>query len=69
VSAALLRRANPDLHHLRSDERGWALVEIDARHAACTFRTTAFPVLAADAPLAPQARFVVEAGRPGVQTG
>jgi alkaline phosphatase D len=67
VSAALLRRANPDLHHLRSDERGWALVEIGAKHAACSFRTTAFPVLSADAPLGLQARFAVEAGRPGVQ--
>jgi alkaline phosphatase D len=69
VSAALLRRTNPDLHHLRSDERGWTLVEVDTSHASCTFRTTAFPVLGADAPLGVQARFAVEAGRPGVQAG
>ena len=68
ASMALIRSSNPDMQHGRSDERGYALVEVTPAAASCEFRATAFPVLA-DARLHTQARFVVEAGRAGVQRG
>jgi alkaline phosphatase D len=62
---ALVRAGNPDLLHARSDERGYALIELNATGASCDFRATPFP---ADtrARLTTQARFVVEAGKAGV---
>lgn len=66
--AMLVRRSNPDTLHLRSDERGYALLDIGPREMACTFRATASPVRA-DARLHTQARFVVDARRPGPQPG
>ena len=60
----MMRRANPDLLHGRSDERGYALIQLTPAHASCEFRATPFPVAAADS-LRTQARFVVENGRPG----
>ncbi|GIX24654.1 MAG: alkaline phosphatase [Caldimonas sp.] len=62
----LVRSSNPDLQHARSDERGYVLLSLDARHARAEFRATAHPVLA-DARLATQAVYVVAAGRAGVQ--
>jgi alkaline phosphatase D len=66
AQSMLVRRGNPDTLHLRSDERGYALLELDARQLTCTFRTTASPVRP-DAVLHTQARFVVDARRPGPQ--
>jgi alkaline phosphatase D len=60
----MMRRASPDVLHGRSDERGYALIELTPSLASCEFRATAFPVAAADN-LRTQARFVVQAGRPG----
>ncbi|WP_298835158.1 alkaline phosphatase D family protein [uncultured Piscinibacter sp.] len=62
---SLIRASNPDLLHARSDERGYALLEITPEAALCDFRATPFPAQA-DARLHSQARFVVEAGQPGV---
>ena len=64
----LMRASNPDMVHARSDERGYALIEITAQTAVCEFRGTPFPARG-DARLNTQARFAVEAGRPGVVTG
>ena len=61
-----MRRHNPDVAHARGDERGWALIEVTPEATQCEFRATAHPALA-DAVFAAQARFAVEAGRPGVQ--
>ncbi len=65
---ALMRSSNPDMVHARSDERGYALIEITPQSATCEFRGTPFPAHA-DARLGTQARFAVEPGRPGVVTG
>jgi alkaline phosphatase D len=62
----LVRSSNPDLLHARSDERGYVLLSLDARHARATFRATRFPV-AADARLYTQASHVVLDGEAGVQ--
>jgi alkaline phosphatase D len=62
---AAIRASNPDLLHARSDERGYAWIEITPQEAQCDFRATAHPVQPGAA-LHSQARFVVEAGRPGV---
>lgn len=64
---ALMRASNPDLLHARSDERGYALIEITPLQTRCEFRGTAFPAQA-DARLSAQAIFTVEAGRPGMAT-
>ena len=62
---ALVRASNPDIVHARSDERGYALIELSAQAATCDFRATPFPA-DARARLTTQARFAVEAGRAGV---
>jgi alkaline phosphatase D len=61
-----IQRGNPDVLHSRSDERGYALLDIRPDHMQCTFRATAHPVLA-QASLYNQARYVVTAGIPGPQ--
>lgn len=58
------RTTNPDLLHLRSDERGYAWLEITPGQMRCDFRTTPHPALR-DAALHTQASFVVDAGVPG----
>jgi len=68
LATLLMQRDNPDLLHMRSDERGYALVEITPEAARCDFRATPFPAQA-DAPLVSQARVVVEAGQAGVKYG
>jgi alkaline phosphatase D len=62
---AWMRRSNPDVRHARSDERGYALIDIDARRVQCEFRATAHPVRA-DSVFHTQARFEVRRGVPGV---
>ncbi len=61
---AWLRRSNPDLLHARSDQRGYALLDIDASRVRCDFRATAHPVRA-DSVFRTQASFVVDRGVPG----
>ena len=63
---ATMLAAHPDIEHARGDERGYALIEIDRRQARCDFRATASPALDTSR-LSTQARFVVDAGRPGVR--
>jgi alkaline phosphatase D len=64
----LMRSSNPDLLHARSDERGYALLEITPQHTVCDFLGTPFPARS-DAHLNVQARFAVESGHAGVVTG
>lgn len=63
---SVIRYANPDLAHARSDERGYALIELRPQAARCEFRAAAFPVVQ-DARLHTQAVFTVERGHAGVQ--
>lgn len=65
---AAIRASNPDLLHARSDERGYALIDIRPESTTCDFRATPFPAQPG-ARLHSQARFVVEAGQPGVVSG
>ena len=62
AAVALMRHANPDLQYARSDERGYALIEVTPQRAVCEFRGCIHPVLN-ESRLTRQARFVVEAGR------
>jgi alkaline phosphatase D len=66
AAMALLRGANPDMVHARSDERGYALVDITPNAATCDFRATPFPARS-EATLYSQARFVVQANEAGVE--
>lgn len=55
---------NPDLLHLRGDERGHALIDITPHALRCDFRATAFPVRA-DSVFYTQASYVIERGVAG----
>jgi alkaline phosphatase D len=66
AAMALLRNANPDMVHARSDERGYALVDITPDLASCDFRATPFPARS-DATLYSQARFVAHVKEAGVE--
>lgn len=59
-----IRRAQPDLLHCRSDQRGYALLDITPERVRCEFRATPHPVRA-DARLHVQSRYEVQRGRPG----
>ena len=61
---ALIRRFNPDNLHLRSDERGYALLDLTPAALTCTFRATAHPV-APQARLHTQAVYQIDRGAPG----
>jgi alkaline phosphatase D len=61
-----VRRSNPDLLHARSDERGYALIELTPALLQCEFRAAAYPV-AEQARLHTQARYAVPAGHAGPQ--
>ena len=65
VAQAMLSN-NSDLLHLRSDQRGYALIDCNAQTLRCTFRSTPHPALA-HAVLATQAAYTVAAGRAGIQ--
>ena len=63
---ARIRASNPDILHARSDERGYALVDITPERMHTQFLTTPFPAQAG-AKLQLQAQFQVLAGQAGVQ--
>lgn len=65
---SLIRRANPDILHARSDVRGYMQLEVTERSLNCIARATDFPVLP-HSRMRTLARFHVEAGRPGPQVG
>ncbi len=61
---SLIRRLHPDLLHMRSDERGYVLLDITDARLRCTFRATRHPV-APDAVLHTQAEYLVDRGVAG----
>ncbi|MBM3386849.1 MAG: hypothetical protein FJY36_04180 [Betaproteobacteria bacterium] len=63
---APIRENNPDIRHARADERGYTQVEVRPEGVQAIFRATPFPARD-DSVLREQARFVVQAGRAGVE--
>ena len=63
--AAQIRSSNPDIAHLRPDERGYTLIQITPQGVQSAFKTTANPVQRASV-FATQAQFVVQRGVAGV---
>lgn len=59
-----VKAGNPDLLHVRSDQRGFVLLDVTAQQVMSEFRATAHPVRA-DARLHTQARYVIDRGVPG----
>jgi len=57
---------NPHLRYGRTGVNGYALVSLEQKAASVAFRTVR-TVKEVASPVATSARFVVEAGRPGVQ--
>lgn len=64
---SLIRESNPDIRHIRSDERGYSLIEVTPEQLRCDFRTTPFPAGSVPGGLKTQASFVVERGVAGVK--
>ncbi|MBI5927592.1 MAG: alkaline phosphatase D family protein [Aquabacterium sp.] len=62
--SGLLKGGNPDLLHVRGDERGYALLDVTPQQLSCEFRSTPHPVRP-DSRLRTQAKFVVDRGVPG----
>jgi alkaline phosphatase D len=58
--------SNPDIAHIRADERGYALIEVRPEGVSTQFRTTPNPARA-DGVLNTQAQFQIVAGVAGVQ--
>jgi alkaline phosphatase D len=63
--AAQIRSNNPDIAHLRPDERGYTLIQVTPEGVQSEFRTTANPVQTGSV-LGTQARFAVRRGVAGV---
>jgi len=63
--AAQIRSNNPDIAHLRPDERGYTLIQVTPEGVQSEFKTTANPVKM-DAVFAAQAKFTVQRGVAGV---
>jgi alkaline phosphatase D len=63
--AAQIRSNNPDIAHLRPDERGFTWLQITPEGVQSTFKTTANPVQQASA-FGTQAQFTVQRGVAGV---
>jgi alkaline phosphatase D len=63
--AAQIRSNNPDIAHLRSDERGYTLIQVTPEVVQSEFKTTVNPVQT-HAVFAAQARFTVQRGVAGV---
>lgn len=59
-----IRRRQPDILHCRSDQRGYALLDLTAERLRCEFWATSHPVLA-DARFQVQAHYEIARGRPG----
>jgi alkaline phosphatase D len=59
-----IQGSNPDLLHMRSDERGYTLLDVSAQQVLAEFRGTLHPARA-DARLRTQARYAIDRGVPG----
>jgi len=64
LMSSWVKRGNPDLLHVRGDERGYTLLDVTPQQVLCEFRSTPHPVRA-DSRLRTQARYVIERGQPG----
>lgn len=63
-----LRGWNPHLHHARGDQRGHVALRLEEQGLQASLMAVAYPQQA-NSPVTVQARFQVEAGRPGIQAG
>ena len=61
-----MRLSNPDALHLRSDQRGYVLLDVTAPQVVAEFRGTAHPVTP-QSKTQVQARFVMDRGVPGLR--
>ena len=66
TALSAIRANNPDIVHARSDERGYALLEVTPAGVRCEFRTTAFPASVRNT-MGVQAVYQVLKGRAGPQ--
>jgi len=66
LGSAWIKANNPDIVHMRSDERGYVLIDVSPQQVKCEFRGTLHPVRA-QARFHTQARCVIERGVPGVR--
>jgi len=66
LANAWIKSSNPDIVHMRSDERGYVLIDVSQQQVQCEFRGTLHPVRA-QAKFHTQARCVIERGTPGVR--
>lgn len=65
---AQIQRDNPDIRHARSDQRGYTLIDVRPERLEAQFLTTPHPALA-QARLALQARWTVQHGVAGIESG
>jgi len=63
-AVALIKSNNPDILHMRADERGYALLSVDPTRVSCEFRTTPTPAGTLDR-LSIQSIYYVDTDQPG----
>ena len=63
-AVALIKSNNPDILHMRADERGYALFSVDPTRVCCEFRTTPTPAGEQDR-LTIQSIYYVDTDQPG----
>jgi len=61
-----MKASNPDILHMRSDQRGHVLIEVTPQQVRCDFRGTPHPVRP-QARFRTQARYLIERGTPGLR--
>ena len=61
-----MKASNPDILHMRSDQRGHVLIEVTPQQVRCDFRGTPHPVRP-QARFRTQARYFIERGTPGLR--
>lgn len=61
-----MRMSNPDLLHLRSDQRGYVVLDVTPQQLVAEFRGTPHPVIP-QSKTQVQARFVIDQGVPGLR--
>lgn len=66
VATAWVKAGNPDVLHMRSDQRGHVMLDVTPREVRCVFRGTPHPVRP-QSRLRTQATYVIERGRPGLR--
>lgn len=66
VANAWVRAGNPDVLHMRSDQRGHVLLDVTPREVRCVYRGTPHPVRP-QSKLRTQTTYVIERGKPGMK--